>query len=322
MTGRSIVVCMVTAFVLAALLNMPIAGVATAQPLLLPAPAQPAASLPADLVTLEQKMATLHFNTERQTLQVELQATETLLGSSKVPQLVFLLAGSGETRASPEEGSFELNVLGQSSEVREIGGEIYTHEPSEANLDGGRPWVRSPAKGPSSALVLGPTGLGDGLGGSAGSFSSVVELLNVTSAVQETGPAIVDDQPVIEFTATIDPIKLTGVGQLLSNGGVAESLQKRGGSPPTSQLELFLSSAGLPVRIRFTLHASSTTVTVTSDTLALEVPVEVHAPPTGEVIGRSQLEALQKKRRRRAEICSRVGPKRLTGCHAVGVGRR
>jgi hypothetical protein len=287
-------------------------------------PAQAPASLPADLVALEQKMAALRFNTERLTLQIELQSREGILGPGS-PSLVFLVAGQGQLSASPAEGSFTLSLFGQTSEIREVGGSLYTFEPSVAKFDGGRSWVRSTAQSPASALAVGPVGLGEGMVGAGGSFASLLALVAQASSVQETGPAIVDDQPTIEFTATIDPRKLAGWSKLLRSGhggGLAKELRRA----PTSRLELFLAPSGLPIRIRFALSANGTIATLTSDTLALEVPVDVHAPPAREVIGEARLKVLRARERARERaslrrvlrrICRKLPPTRAAKCRRL-----
>jgi hypothetical protein len=259
----------------------------------------PAAPLPPDLVSLEQRMAALHFNTLRQTLQVELESKPGLLGPG-TPPLVLLMAGTGAVSVSPEEGSFTLGFLGQTTEIREVGGETYRYDPSVARIDGGRSWVRSKATAPASSLAVGPAGLGEGIGASHGYFSGVLGLLADASAIQEAGPAIVDDQPVTEFTAAIDPRKLGGWRRLLGSGvGTLLKEPEGGGAAPSSRLELFLSPAGLPVRIRFALETTQGTASLTSDTLALEVPVSVIAPPANEVIDDARLKAIQRRQRAR-----------------------
>jgi hypothetical protein len=306
------------------------AAQAAATPALAGGPVEASASLPADLVALEQKTAALRFNTERLTLQIELQSAEGLLGPGS-PSLIFLVAGKGQVSASPAEGSFTLSLFGQTSEIREVGGSLYTYEPSVAKFDGGRSWVRSKAQSPASALAVGPVGLGDGMVGAEGSFAGLLALVRAASSVQETGPAIVDDQPTVEFTATIDPRKLAGWNKLLSSGhgqGLAKELRAK--HAPTSRLELFLAANGLPMRIRFTLTANGTIATLTSDTLALEVPVDVHAPPAREVVGEARLKVLQARQRARERasvrralrrICAKLPPKPAARCRlAAGRG--
>lgn len=284
--------------------------------------AQAAPALPADLVALEQKMAALRFNTERLTLQLEMQTGVKLFGPAS-PPLVLLAVGAGEISDSPPEASFTLSDFGQTREVREIGGELYTFEPDAAKTDGGRSWVRSRAKTPVSALAVGPSGLEGELLPASGSFAPLAVLLSSATTVQETGPAIVDDQPTTEFTATIDPTKLAGWGKLL-NGKSSLTRELPGThEPPTSRLEVFLAPTGLPVRIRFMLKAARNVLTLTSDTLALEVPVEVQAPPARAVIDETRLEVLRKRERERErarlerelhKLCKRLPERRRRRC--------
>jgi hypothetical protein len=149
--------------------------------------------------------------------------------------------------------------------------------------------------------------------------------------VQETGPTIVNDQPVTEFTAAVDPTKLAGWSKLLSTdgGGLTKELETKR-EQTTARLELFLSPAGVPVRIRFALQAAGAIATLTSDTLAFEVPVEVQAPPPREIIGDAQLKVLQKKQRERERsrfrrqllrICRKLPAKEAAGCRRAARGK-
>jgi len=299
------------AVALAAVALTPVAAdAAPAPPAVVSQPVQPSAQLPADLVALEQKMKALRFNTERLTLQVEIQTKGGLLGPES-PGLVFLAAGSGDVSVAPDAGSFRLSLFGTTNEIRQVGGESYVYEPTVAKIDGGRSWVRSRATSPSSVLAVGPAGLGETIGGSGGSFSSLVALLSSAAGVQETGPAIVDDQPVTEFTASVDPRRVAGWSKLLvREGGALTKEPNPTGGAPTSRLELFLSPSGLPVRIRFALQAGQASVILTSDTLALEVPVTVTVPPPNEVIDQARLKVLEKRRheRQRARLRRTVRP--------------
>ncbi len=284
-------------------------------------PAQPQAPLPPDLVALEEKMADVRFKTERLTLQIELETKEGLLGPG-TPPLVLLFAGSGQAGSSPPRASFTLSFLGQTTEARQIGGITYTYKPQAAKTDGGRSWVRSEKPTSSSAIGESPTGFGEiSGGGTEGNFAKTLELLSSAGSVQESGPAIVDDQPVTEFVAQIDPTKLAGLGKLLSGPSLTKELQSTG--PASSRLELFISPAGIPLRTRFTLQAGKTVVGFTSDVLALEVPVEVQAPPAREVIGEAELKTIEKQalararvRLRRAllRICPKLPPKQAAKC--------
>ena len=283
--------------------------------------AQPQAPLPPDLIALEQKMAAVHFNTERTSLQIELQTKEGLLGHG-TPSLVLLLAGSGQAATSPPGASFTLSFLGQTTEVRQVDGVTYTYQPQAAKTDGGRSWVRSEKPTSSSAIGEGPTGLGEVTGGGTeGDFAKTLELLNSAQAVQESGPAIVDDQPVTEFVAQIDPTKLAGWSKLLSSPSLAKELQSAG--PPSSRLELFISPAGIPLRTRFNLQAGGTVTGFTTDVLALEVPVDVQAPPAHEVIGEARLKTIEKQALARARVrlrrtlqrlCPKLPPKQAAKC--------
>jgi hypothetical protein len=293
--------------------------------LVAPTVAQSTPTLPPDLVALEQKMAALHFNSEQLTVQVEIASAGGLLGQG-TPPLVFLAAGSGVESVAPPEGSFKLELLGQAHEVRDVGGAVYTEEPEVAKTDGGRPWVRSAGKGVTPSLGLGPAGLTGATGGGAeGTFGKLVELVNSATSIEEIGPAVVDDQPVIEFSAPIDLTKVAGWSKLLSSG----TSKALGGKveEPTSELEIFLAANGLPVRLRISVRADGSAETFTTDTLALEVPVTVQAPPARETIGEAQLKTLQRAASKRKaalgarRICRKLSAKQATRCRKVVIVR-
>jgi len=223
---------------------------------------------------------------------------------------------------------------GSTSTERTIGKIIYTYKPSVASYDGGRPWVRSKAKpapepGSDSAKLsavfgsLSPTFAGSA-GSPAGLFSKLIEELGEAQSIQEVGPATVDAQQVTEFTASISlakllsPIQLKGITK--SNGSLGELLSPIGSpkqreeakqhseeaakklSETTVELELFIAPSGLPVRTISVLGGRSEGIGVEEDILALEVPVDVHAPPPRATISEAQLDKLEKKHARR--VCS------------------
>ncbi len=321
----------------------PAAIVATLATALLIGPARSAraAEIPPELAALEQQMAHLQVSSERFTFQEEV-ATSELLGAG-IP-LVLIVAGRGEASDSPPEASFEGGLLGTSVVRTVVVGEkewTYEHEASE--VDGGRPWVRRSHKPSSVGKGIDPGGiLEDDESGSEGTFTRLVEELNEAQSVVDSGPVTVDDERVIEFDASINPAPL--VAQLeteakarSSPGHPLDSLlpELSGGSsgppsggypPPSLGLEVFIAPDGLPVRLRVTFSYQGATVALRVDTLAINVPVQIAAPPAPKTIGEAKLQALQRRRaerelKRALRACKHLRGARARECRAAAHGR-
>lgn len=316
---------------LAALLSLSLAALAA----LAPGAAQASAEAPADLLALEQQMGQLQANSERFSFQEELSLNEGLLGRG-IP-FDLLVAGRGEASDAPPQASLEAGLFGVSAEpVRMIGETSYRYERSAAEADGGRPWVRSTRK-PSPTGALDPGGiLGGDQGGKQGTFSKLIEELGRALAIEESGPATVDDQRVLEFDATLDPTPilaqlekstssppkapLNSLLRIPSVGGSRGS--RKPVAPPSLKLELFIAPNGLPVRVRVTLAVEGVTVAVRVDTLAINVPVHVSPPPAAETIDEASLRRIEARhlaraRRRLLRDCRRLRGKRVARCRAA-----
>ncbi len=212
---------------------------------------------------------------------------------------------------------------------RTIGNTVYTYMPSVASFDGGRPWVRSTRRtsqtggesagiaGISDSLAAPASGAGAG-GGSVAPFAKLIEDINGAESVQEVGPVIVDGQQTTEFTVSsslervLPPKQMAALTKSISTLetllGPTESPKQRAetkqhneeadkklGLAPVT-LELFIAPSGLPVRTISILGSRSSGIGGEEDIRALEVPVDVHAPPPRKTIGQAQLRKLERKR--------------------------
>jgi hypothetical protein len=291
-----------------------------------------AAPLPPDLVALEQQMAGLQANSERFLFQFEISAGE---HPGQILPFVLLLTGAGESSDSPSpQASIAAGLLGASpQQTRVIGNIVYRYQPQAAEIDGGRPWVSGTHQLKSETQGLDPSGvLESDVGGRQGTFSKLIEQLNGAQSIVESGPVTVDDQRVTEFDAMLDPAPfmeklrlqskhpLHPLGSLLEEPGRGgEKAPAESSPPPTLKLEAFIAPNGLPVRTRFTFTAEGTILAARVDTLAINVPVSVAAPPAAQTIGEAQLKAIEARRaksmlRQALRECQHLRGKRAAAC--------
>jgi hypothetical protein len=85
---------------------------------------------------------------------------------------------------------------------------------------------------------------------------------------------------------------------------------------------VFFAPNGLPVRVRLTLAAEGTTIAIRVDTLAINVPVNVVAPPADKTIGEAQLKRLERRRaarelERALRACRRKPGKQARLCRSL-----
>jgi hypothetical protein len=317
----------------------------TAASTLPPAPVTP----PPDLVALEAKTAAIHFNTERFRLTAEVRVSATALGGGgraltspfvdavaepSVLQegswIAFGRAGQGVSSVSPP--AVQFSVPGGREEVRTVGGVLYTHKPSVASFDGHRPWVAKKQTQPSGAL--GPTseGLAAAIapGSSTGSFAGLIELLGRAQRIEELGPVVAGSQPATAFSARMD------IADLITGKSALKALEKLAkGGITVAQLEVAIASNGLPATVGVSLEAPGVvSESIVSDVLALEVPVNVQAPPAREVISEARLKRLERRRvtcirvlvprrhgkPRRRRVCSHRAPSGPEGEEATPLG--
>jgi hypothetical protein len=256
--------------------------------------------VPPELTALEQKMAQIRFNSEHYRVTVEALTSPSALGgmasvSEVAPRegafLGAIIAGQGVSSVAPPAGEFSIRegrkVLAQ---VRMTGGKLYKFDPSVYSYDGHRPWVATTLRGSS---LFGSSGLADGaLPGSAGNFLPLIALIEKAQKIEPLGPSIVDGVPVSGFGATLSVASLvtgpTASKQLaaLNKVGITSAL-----------LEVFVSSGGLPIRVRTSFTGPSVQEAVVTDIVALEVPVAIQAPPARKTISKAALRRIQQHHR-------------------------
>jgi hypothetical protein len=160
----------------------------------------------------------------------------------------------------------------------------YAYEPTQhgKRTRDSRPWLRLedvsaatmfPYHGQSNASI-------EVNAGGTGSYAELINLLaTANGAVRIVGPATIDGQQTTELSATVEPLSLI-IGA--SSPGVTDA----------SQLEVFVTEAGLPLRVVKSERFSGISVTQTTDVLATGVTVSVTPPPKGKTLGRAGLEKL------------------------------
>lgn len=275
-------------------------GVARAAPPS-PAPSVAPAATPPDLSALEQKMLALQISSERfsTTLSVSENPHPKGLGGvgpifGKASAIVSsLFTASGEIGFAPLRASFLVSVFGLHYNARLIGSTLYIEEPSLARIDGGRPWIELPHEHLGGAIGGGPAAEAEGGLEPSGGFAAAVQTIARATAIQEVGAVSVDGQTATEFALTIP---LQQIGKLSHRQ--RHALHKL--FAPDAHLQLFLAADGLPVRERlaFTLRHGRGRLIEQSDVLAVDVPVQVQAPPAGETLTNAALERLIRKRAR------------------------
>jgi hypothetical protein len=263
-------------------------------------------------------------------------------GTQSIP----FLTASGEASISPSEAVLNLSFLGIASTMRLIGETEYLFEPALARYDGGRPWIRSDPRerkqtGRGQTLALSPASLFEvtpksthkeqPVGGATGPFARTIELVNHAQNVQEVGPTTVDGQAVTEFTATIDRQALAGGviggGTRKTSKGSANMSPKPSGKPkprmggkprmrklrvrklrllPT-KLELFIAPSGVPVRTNIVTGRHGSAATITTDILAINIPVVVQPPPVNATISLAQFRTLLRKREQAVRMRACLG---------------
>ncbi len=268
------------------------------------APSSGASGL-ARLRKLEQRMSRLTVRSERY-----LQSTHTHSELLIIPN--HYGRELGEASLSPSESEvFERSTTGTPLRLT-IGGDRYVYAARLAQCDGGRPWVHeADRQGPEAFPYHAP--LGPNTHTSAeGPYAGLIDLLaTARRGVTVVGPATVDGKATTEYAAVVDPAPLLAShpkpvdGLLSSEDRMIAELKLR--SVPTT-LHVFIASSGLPVRV-----VTSATVThgyfdtVTTDILAVDVPVHIVRPPVGQTIDTGTALALFLHDSRRCGIRTIVG---------------
>jgi hypothetical protein len=277
-----------------------------------PEPAPTAMLAPPALQALEQKMAQVSFNTarisDRQVIgEVGPPAGTAELGSGVDQCKSLVITATGLIRGTPSGAVITSTIAGYRSRTIAVGDTTYRYMRSVARYDGGRPWVRSrtvtskseqkPADSPPpSALTVLSAALGSTAPyrkhhGLARPFTGLVEDLNGALAIQEVGPATVDRQQTVEYTASLSVAKLLAGRLTPKQHQLARKLE----ALPVA-LDLFIAPSGMPVRTIVVVGTGKEGIGEEEDFPAVGIPVSIHAPAARETIGQSRLDKLKRQR--------------------------
>jgi len=261
------------------------------------ASAAPPPAQPAELQALEQHMSELTVTSERvagkETISGKLPHK---LGSPKSLSTEF----SGEQSLSPEFANVTVKIAGRSLTVLQLGQTLYTHDPSIASHDGGRPWVAESLSAKNGLFGSSPSLVGSGSRGAGAPsptpFKSDAELFKEGSSIRALGASTVDGQATVGFAGTLTPQRLAE--SVLSKKQLAklkhEHLKLKG------SFETFIASNGVPVHTTVLLSIAKLRFSTSADVLAIDFPVTVPAPPpAAETITAAELLKLEKARLKR-----------------------
>jgi hypothetical protein len=249
---------------------------------------------PAELQALEQHMSELTVTSERvagkETISGKLPHTH---GSAKSVSTEF----SGEQSLSPEFANVTVKIAGRSLTILQLGQTLYTHDPSIAAHDGGRPWVAESLSAKNGLFGSSPSLGGGGSRGSGAPsrtpFKSDAELLKEGSSIRALGASTVDGQATVGFAGTLTAQRLAE--SVLSKKQLAKL--KREHLKLKGSFETFIAANGEPVRTIVLLSIGKLRFSVSSDVLAIDFPVSVPAPPpAAETIGAAELEKIETAR--------------------------
>jgi len=287
------------------------------------------APVPPDLQALEQKALALQPSSERFSATVSIAEKPKVKGpiggfnhifghASSIVTPLITVAGEFSV-GPPPAANVTVSFLGLAVSARLIGSTLYTHEPSLARLDGGRPWVEQ--RGASLAQALGSQSSGPG--GSAGEpgtgFEAMAKLIAHAQSTAELGPANVDGLPVTRFKLAVPIAALQKPAH--SRRARLRARRERRLFAPLLRVELFLAETGLPVRTSVVVVArhGKGELIEQSDITAINVPVVVQAPPAAETIEAAQLHRLLRRRARRLAAQRRHrGARRIVAVHRGG----
>jgi len=240
------------------------------------APSPAPATAPATLQALEGKMRQLQVNSERFSqvargyITVANEANGKVVGRVKhIPTNVRL---TGEASLTPQRSETFLGARHTPTRIV-IGSTVYSREGGKRRL-----WVRLHEPGLAQSFASYPLH-GDpqevNLGGT-GSYAGLLNLLaTAVGQISAGAPAVIEGQQTEVFSATVEPLRL--VKHLTQED---ESNLRR--HPVVERLEVFLTEAGLPIKVVQTLDSADIHETTTTQILAVNVPIKVKAPPARE----------------------------------------
>jgi hypothetical protein len=149
-------------------------------------------------------------------------------------------------------------------------------------------------------------------------FAALLEVLDEALSIQEVGPAAVDGQQTLAFTATLSSARLL---ERALSAKERRSLDKGKPLPNTDfTLELWLAPSGLPVRTTTTSGPHGEELSSQEDILGLEVPVLVNAPPADQTISQARWMKIERRDEKAVGLCIRRHPRRAQACIKRGVG--
>ena len=251
-----------------------VAATAPAAPAPAAAPAPNVANIPAAAQPLVAKIAHAAVTSERYSVTL----TGSVPGKHGEPSKGAKHVAIGEASLSPLRAKLYRN--GASGPLAElgIGSTVYVND---AALTGHRakPWVRSPG---TSAATLFPFHGGSSFevdAGGSGPYAELLNLLATAGDVQVVGPATVAGQQSTEITATAQPLALVKGGPT----GLSEA-------ESSTRLEVFVSAAGVPLRVVRTFGPDKNAPVETLEVLAVNVHVSVKAPPKRKTISKRAAE--------------------------------
>ena len=244
-------------------------------------------SLPPALQALEQKMEQLQINSERYSRTIRSTGTITTERRSRHGKRVsrrkhvsLSVTERGEASLSPDEGQVFIAGHTRRPSLLAIGSSLYSYSAKVARTDGGRPWIRLDSSGAVSVATVFPyhgEAREVSFGGS-GSYAGLINLLaTAVGQVEVVGPATIEGQQTTEFTATVEPLSLI-------KGLSKKTLALIRGHFPSEQLAVFITEAGVPLRVSSSMRLDSSAISETTDILAVNIPVKVTRPPARRTI--------------------------------------
>ncbi len=240
------------------------------------APAAAGALVPAALQALEAKMSQLQVNSERFS---ELSRGEVTIANRSNGRVVgrvkrMSVGGQlvGEASLAPQESEIFLGARHVPWTIV-IGSTIYTRDGH-----GRRRWLRRRdpplARGFATHPFQGTPEEVDA--GGTGPFAGLLNLLaTATGPLVEGTPAVIEGQPTSEFSGTVEPLRLV-------KGLTDEDVSRLRRHPVLERLEVFVTEAGLPIRVVQSIHTEEFDDLSTTQILALNPTIDVTAPPARE----------------------------------------
>jgi hypothetical protein len=264
-----------------------------------------AATLPPELVALEQQMAGLTITSLRFSARTSIALPP---AARKLGKLLKIFGAgsreSGEVTVTPPAANVTGALFGTPLTLRVVGTKTFVYIRKLGAVDHGRPWLELGAGGlaelishngkPLSTngepmLKIGEPPLAEP------PFAELTKLLAGAREVHEIGPETVDGQPVVSFLATLEPAQF-------EHEQAASVAARTSSVPPNVTLEVSLAADGLPVRTVITVQsitAPKDQITTTSvlEIPAINFPLVIEAPPADQTITVEQRRALERRER-------------------------